>query len=244
MGASVNLSGKLFRVSTFILNYKKSRMKEFGEKPKDKINRYRDFTASVAGLPLSLILLWIAGRQPFSGEGILLCLLLMTGAAVSFLTAVINGIIAFIRLKKESAEKSGDTGDPAIRPAEPLPALFPAFVITGCVFAGACLPLFVAYVFSAEDSLLPVLLMLMSGAVAAVTVAGIGTAGTLIRKKQAGSRLTAIGIGLILACGGIFILAKSLSGYSPFRADLSGLITFAAGIALAATGISGKKKRN
>lgn len=219
-------------------------MKEFGEKPKDKINRYRDFTASVAGLPLSLILLWIAGRQPFSGEGILLCLLLMTGAAVSFLTAVINGIIAFIRLKKESAEKSSDTGDPSIRPAEPLPALSLALVITGCIFAGACFPLFVVYIFSAEDSLLPVLLMLMSGAVAAVTVAGIGTAGTLVRKKQAGSRLTAIGIGLIAACGGIFLLTKSLIGYSPFYADLSGLIFFWAGIASAAAGIFGRKKRD
>lgn len=219
-------------------------MKESGQKLKAKINRYRDFTASVAGLPLSLILLWIAGRQPFSGEGILLCLLLMTGAAVSFLTAVINGIIAFIRLKKESPEKIPMQKLPEAGQRERMSTLSVAFVITGCVFAGACFPLFVVYIFSAEDSLLPVLLMLMSGAVAAVTVAGIGTAGTLVRKKQTGSRLTAIGIGLIAACGGIFLLTKSLIGYSPFYADLSGLIFFWAGIASAAAGISGKKKRN
>ena len=219
-------------------------MKESGQKLKAKINRYREFPATFAGLLLSVILLLSAGRQPFSGEGLLLCLLFLTGAAVSLLTAVINGIIAFVRLKKKSVEKNDNTGDPSIRPAEPLPALSLALVITGCVFAGACLPLFAASVFSAEDSLLPVLLMLMSGAVAAVTVAGIGTAGTLVRKKQAGSCLTAIGIGLIAACGGIFLLTKSLSGYSPFYADLSGLIFFWAGIALAAAGIFGRKKRD
>lgn len=219
-------------------------MKESGQKLKAKINRYRDFTASVAGLPLSLILLWIAGRQPFSGEGILLCLLLMTGAAVSFLTAVINGIIAFIRLKKESPEKIPKQKLPEAGQRERMSTLSVALVITGCIFAGACFPLFAASVFSAEDSLLPVLLMLMSGAVAAVTVAGIGTAGTLVRKKQAGSRLIIIGAGLILACGGIFILAQSMAGYSPLYADLSGFVFFAAGIALAAAGISGKKKRN
>ena len=219
-------------------------MKESGQKLKAKINRYRDFTASVAGLPLSLILLWIAGRQPFSGEGILLCLLLMTGAAVSFLTAVINGIIAFIRLKKESPEKIPKQKLPEAGQRERMSTLSVALVITGCIFAGSCFPLFVVYIFSAEDSLLPVLLMLMSGSVAAVAAAGTGTIVSLVRKKQAGSRLIIIGAGLILACGGIFILAQSMAGYSPLYADLSGFVFFAAGIASAAAGISGKKKRN
>lgn len=217
-------------------------MKESGQERKEKKNRYREFTASFAGLPLSVILFWLAVKQPFSDVGILLCLLFLTGAAVSFLTAVINGIIAFIRLKKESPEKLLPQELPEAGQKERMPALSVAFVITGCVLAGACLPLFAAYVFSAEDSLLLVLLMLMSGAVAALTAAGTGTARTLIRKKQAGNRPVMTGAGLILACEGIFLLTKSLSGYSPFHSDLTGLISFAAGISLAAAGISGKKR--
>ena len=77
-----------------------------------------------------------------------------------------------------------------------------------------------------------------------IAITGTGTARTLIRKKQAGSRLVMTGAGLILACGGIFLLTKSLSGYSQFHFDLMGLISFAAGISLAAAGISGKKTRN
>ena len=217
-------------------------MKESGQERKEKKNRYREFTASFAGLPLSVILFWLAVKQPFSDVGILLCLLLMTGAAVSFLTAVINGIIVFIRLKKESPEKLLPQELPEAGQRERMPALSMALVITGCIFAGACLPLFAAYVFSADDFPLLVLLMFMSGSSAAVTAAGTGTARTLIRKKQAGSRLVMTGAGLILACGGIFLLTKSLSGYSPFHSDLTGLISFAAGIALAAAGISGKKR--
>ena len=149
-------------------------------------------------------------------------------------------------MKKESREKITPQKFPETGQRERIPTLSLAFVITGCVFAGACLPLFAAYVFSAEDSLLLVLLMLMSGAgaVAAVAAAGTGTIASFVRKKQAGNRPVMTGAGIILACGGIFLLTKSLSGYSPFRADLTELISFAAGIALAAAGISGKKTRN
>lgn len=219
-------------------------MKESGQERKEKKNRYREFTASFAGLPLSVILFWLAVKQPFSDVGILLCLLFLTGAAVSFLTAVINGIIAFIRLKKKFPEKIPQQKLPEAGQRERMPALSMALVITGCIFAGTCLPLFAAHIFSADDFPLLVLLMFMSGSAAAVTAAGTGTARTLIRKKQAGSRPVMTGAGLIFACGGIFLLTKSLSGYSPFHSDLTELISFAAGIALAAAGISVKKTRN
>lgn len=144
----------------------------------------------------------------------------MTGAAVSFLTAVINGIIVFIRLKKKFPEKIPQQKLPEAGQRERMPALSMALVITGCIFAGACLPLFAAHIFSADDFPLLVLLMFMSGSAAAVTAAGTGTARTVIRKKQAGSRLVMTGAGLILACGGIFILARSMAGYSPFRGKI------------------------
>ena len=78
-------------------------------------------------------------------------------------------------LSKKFPEKLLPQELPEAGQKERMPALSVAFVITGCIFAGACLPLFAAYVFSAEDSLLLVLLMLMSGAVAALTAAGTGT---------------------------------------------------------------------
>ena len=144
-------------------------MKESGQERKEKKNRYREFTASFAGLPLSVILFWLAVKQPFSDVGILLCLLFLTGAAVSFLTAVINGIIAFIRLKKKFPEKIPQQKLPEAGQRERMPALSMALVITGCIFAGTCLPLFAAHIFSADDFPLLVLLMFMSGSAAAVT---------------------------------------------------------------------------